>query len=217
MSSRKYAGFRGRQPRGISGKTGRIETVLVTQTALHARGAAGSRHVSGGASESLTSAAKQRWRSSGPDMFVFPSARDCAARAGLCPGNNESAGAVQSINPARQPDPARGPHRMRARGPSGPGAAVMPSGAAAATSALSSRQPTKCCARSMPYCATARRTPIPESTTRRSRSTARPAAGRRSSSSMDTSMHSKDPGSAEAPESPNTPEPGVARRLHRQP
>ena len=28
----------------------------------------------------------------GPDMSVFPSARNCAAWAGLCPGNNESAG-----------------------------------------------------------------------------------------------------------------------------
>lgn len=28
----------------------------------------------------------------GPDIGVFPTARHCAARAGLCPGNNESAG-----------------------------------------------------------------------------------------------------------------------------
>ena len=28
----------------------------------------------------------------GPDMSVFPSARNCAVWAGLCPGNNESAG-----------------------------------------------------------------------------------------------------------------------------
>ena len=32
----------------------------------------------------------------GPDMSVFPSARHCAAWAGLCPGNNESAGKRRS-------------------------------------------------------------------------------------------------------------------------
>ena len=32
----------------------------------------------------------------GPDMSVFPSARHCAAWAGICPGNNESAGKRRS-------------------------------------------------------------------------------------------------------------------------
>ncbi len=32
----------------------------------------------------------------GPDMPVFRSARHCAARAGLCPGSNESAGKRRS-------------------------------------------------------------------------------------------------------------------------
>ena len=52
----------------------------------------------------------------GPDMSVFPSARHCAAWAGLCPGNNESARqAPQRTHPARQSDPARGARRMRTR------------------------------------------------------------------------------------------------------
>ena len=60
----------------------------------------------------------------GPDMPVFPSDRHCAAWAGICPGNNESAGKRERKNPARQRDPARGPHRMRPCGGPNPGLSV---------------------------------------------------------------------------------------------
>ena len=53
----------------------------------------------------------------GPDIEVFASKEHFAARAGLCPGNNESGGKRRNDPlPKRLQDPARHPRRVRTRG-----------------------------------------------------------------------------------------------------
>ena len=118
-----------------------------------------------------------------------PPRRHCAAWAGVCPGNNESAGKRRMARrPPGQRRPPRDPNRMRSRCrahqtlpvqgiPQGPDRTPGPH-------AQPSPPRTRSCASSIPCCAPGGRTTIPKRTTRPSWSSATRPAGPRCSRGM---------------------------------